>query len=820
MDNDLGMFNHAEWSATSEIMLCNVRWDATYKDLAYFKDTNALNTYLDNLGEIVNITNASYARVSEPISVNIPFGRAQRYNYVRVYNDAQPVPGNDVPRYYYYFIRDVRHVNPGVTEIIVQLDVWQTYIRQIEFGRAYVERGHIGVANKKNFDSFGRDYLSIKEGLDTGSDYVTVYSKDIKVMDPFDNGNEPTFNVMAITTVDLNGDFGTEDKPKTPAPKPSYFQGDIPSGAGVYVWDNAKDFMTFLADFSKKSWATTGIVSLTLLPPQQRWFKYGFAFGAEKDPKTLARPGYVTGAVRYNMLKNWRESPVINNFIPERYRHLKKFLTSPYCLIELTYNAGSTVVLKPEAWNSPDASVMEKLAVIPPSQRLGAIPLNYNGRAQTPDDEEGAIPSSANWYRSGDYLDMAVFLSGFPTIPIVNNGQIMALANQARSIAAQYSGLDWAQQRAMAGSQLSYDQATQGINAGIDMANIGMSADQQQTAISNNLASSQALLNMFGGAASGAGMGAFAGPMGAVAGGVGGLASGGLGMLSTGMQIDASNQALASRLGSSGASRDVSSGLGAYMRDSNLGYANAAAQGDYANARSALDARIQDTQVVQNGTSGQFGGEMFNLVNDDMNLTIRFKMIDQASIAVVGEFWLRYGYPVRRPMKISSDLRVMSKFSYWKMTEVYIVNGAMPETHKMAIKGIMESGFTMWSNPDDIGAVDFADNQPLDGITIDGYNPPAWEPEETPEPPVKKKRKKRNMIVFATNEAGVTKYALAGASPGTPANFLKTDSATLGLQYMTAAGVAEPVMLPVSDFYEMENKFLLPVSTLEFTEGA
>jgi len=811
-------FNYEVWTANSEITLCNVPWDAIYKDVVHFETTNDLNDFIDETGDRTTITNAMYARIDEPISIDMPLGRAQRYNYVRVYNPAQPTHSPDSPKYYYYFIRGIRHVAPETTEIVVQLDVWQTYIRLVQFGRAYIERGHIGIANEDNFQNYGRSWLTIPEGLDLGSEYVNVASRQVVVMDPFPNGSEPTFNIMAISTVDLNGDHGTEQQPKNPSAKPSYIQQGIPSGAGVYLWESARDFMAFLSDFSKKPWVTAGIVSLTLLPDMKRYNQFGFTWGSTKDPVTKAYSGYIAPRIVRNLFPNWRNSPEILQYIPQRYRHLKRFLTSPYCMIELSFNTGSAVVLKPEAWNSRDASILESLSIIPPAQRMAAIPLNYNGRNATPNGPDRALGHGENWIRDGDYLDMAVFLSAFPTIPIVNNGQILHLAQNARSIAAQYSSNEWAQQRALQGNQVAFDQASAGINAGIGLANNSIGADQASVAAANEFAAQRALVNLFTNTGMGAGMGAFAGPGGAVVGGVGGLASGALGMFTQGMEADQANRQLAIRSGAAGTARDINAGLGSTMRDSNKGLADWAAKGDYANARAAMDAKVQDAQMIPHGMSGQFGGETFNLVNDDMNLTLRVKMIGQEALAITGEYWLRFGYPVRRSANIPNDLRVMDKFSYWKLSEIYIRTAGMPETFKQTIRAILEKGVTVWNDPHDIGRIDFADNRPIPGIKIEGYEPPPWEPEPEPEPPVKPKRRKRKMLVYATNDGGM-KYALAGTAPGTEANWIQTDSESLKDQFLDACGVEEPVLVDIALFYELSAKYLAPVSTFEFVEG-
>jgi hypothetical protein len=60
---------------------------------------------------------------------------------------------------------------------------------------------------------------------------------------------------------------------------------------------------------------------------------------------------------------------------------------------------------------------------------------------------------------------------------------------------------------------------------------------------------------------------------------------------------------------------------------------------------------------------------------------------------------------------------VMTKFTYWKMTEAYISSSMVPEGHKQVLRGIMEKGFTVWANPADIGEIDIADNAPLAGVS-------------------------------------------------------------------------------------------------------
>ena len=82
----------------------------------------------------------------------------------------------------------------------------------------------------------------------------------------------------------------------------------------------------------------------------------------------------------------------------------------------------------------------------------------------------------------------------------------------------------------------------------------------------------------------------------------------------------------------------------------------------------------------------------------------------------IGEYWLRYGYYVQRFLKPPASWQTMEHFTFWKMHELYIRSSTCPEEFKLAIKGIFEKGVTVWNDPDDIGVIDYADNNPLTGV--------------------------------------------------------------------------------------------------------
>lgn len=800
-------FNYSVWTANTELTLANVPWDAAYKDVVHFDSTDDLNMYLDGRGDSTNISDVMYARIDEPIIIDMPFAVANQYNYIRAFNPAQPVPGGDIAKYYYYFIVGMVHDAPNTTRIIVQLDVWQTWIRQIQFGMAYINRGHIGVANQNKGNNYGRDYLTIPDGLDTGSDYVNVTSRRRNLLDT--SGTFKDYNVLAFSTVDLSAppylDPPTNSKPNNPTARGTIF-GNLISGAMGFVWTSPIDFLNFMGKYSQYPWMTSGIISITLIPSVAA---LGYTFQSGKDADTGAYK--LVGAPSFNrrLFPNWRESDDVMSYIPDRYKVFKeKLLTAPYCMLELTAQGGSALVMKPELWNSAHASVMETSSFMPPNQRIVYYPEGYNGRNYGDGwADNQAVPADNVYLQDGDNLDMALIISSFPTIPIVNNGQLEYLAQNAHSIAAQYQSLDYSQTKALRGNQVGAENTTVGMNAGMSGTANSVAGDMNQLAIQQQLQAQTAMFNLLGGIGAGGAGGAAGGPVGMGA-GAATAAGGGLANLATlNMQQDAANRAYNARTNTAYGAAKISYGAAGQVRDNNLAYGNWAARGDYENARRLMDGKIQDTRMIQPGVSSGFGGDAYLFNTRQMYLTFKIKMVDQASMARAGEFWLRYGYPVGRPSRIPNDLRVMTKFSYWQLTECYILNAAMPESHKQTVRGVLEKGVTVWTNAADIGLIDFADNEPLDGIVIGGYTPPEWTPEPPPTPPVTPKRKQKKMLVYTTVD-GTSIWALAGsAGAGVPANFLTTRDAVLAGAWMDACGVTEAVALDTTTFYDYQAQY-------------
>lgn len=714
LDYDAGLdFSYELWTPDSVVTLTNVPWDANYRDLPAWSATKTPDAYIDGrTTKNVQITDVSYVKPNLPVKLPLGINQAQGFNYLRVVNPSSTNP-DETGMVYYYFITSTEWDSPGSTRFVLQLDVWTTFGRRATVGNAYVERGHIGIANENQFDNYGRDYLTIPEGRDMGSEYRHMLRSSRSVMSRSagsETNNEIT--ILMVMAINLELDPGTETNPKVVTATGSNMQG-LPSGASIYAFQSIAQLQVFMQAFQYKPWVTQSIMSITAVPGVQR---YGYEYVKFDIPNVSTVNIFKVKAVvgqgnYYNMFGKWRDE--LRAKLPSRYRHLSKFLVSPYTIGELTANTGAPLILKPELWDSETGRITEKAVYMPPNQRVSFYPVRYNAQEGFVQEERNNDGHIDYYDDGGEYLNMMVSIGSFPSFPIVNNGAIGALAAQRNSIQYQRDAADWSQQRALAGNQTGYDQASAGMATTGEQGRISRNADIAGTGITNDMAGlsavSQGGMSIAGGLSSGNPVGAAGGVLGATS------AYLGYAVTTTGNSLQ-----LANRNSAAVAQQGAALGLSGYMRDTNKDLADWSARGDYANTIAGINAKVQDLKMTQPSVSGQSGGEAFNMVHDAATISLRIKSLAKGEMRSIGDYWLRYGYAVQQFVqfsKLPKDLMVMSKFTYWKLTETYLT-GDMPEQFKQALRGILEKGATLWASPDDIGMIDIADNEPLKGIKL------------------------------------------------------------------------------------------------------
>lgn len=715
-------FDYSVWTPNTEITCATVPWDSSYRDIVRFDSKELRDQYFSEVkqyGYSFNLTGMVYLRYGEPVRVNAPFSMINQCNYLIVRNPIQPVPdtasGFGVPPrkpdVFYYFINDVKYIAPNTTQLNVQLDVWQTYYDRLSFGMCYINKGHVGIANENSTQYNLRDYLTDTEGLNIGDEYDVTYQW-------FYNFQDEAPYIVIMSNTSLEDDYGSVSNPKLSTSRGDMADG-MPNGARSYVL-SAANFQEFMKNIADYPWVSQGITMITVVP---RVF-------CQVSPTTVTIAGVQANRLAPNPDADGSSFEVYNVFanydIPDRYKHLFKFYTSPYSFIEMTALNGGEVVLKNECLpighttgGHDDGFYVKTRSICTPPQIRGMAMLEgYNSAAS--DSSTGSfdvdyIAPSGNKYTthfgSGEYMDLAVMYQNFPQFSIVNNMYLYYMASNIHSLQYQFQSADWSQQKALTGASLSYNQATQNMNTAWANQQV---ANQANWALSDISQEKNTWNGVQGAAANGLGA-------------VGSLISGDIGGAINGA-VNAAGSGVNAALNADWINRTTSTQVGAatqttqnnianqqYMRDTNYDYARFAAKGDYENAIAGIQAKVQDAKLTQPSTSGQNGGDPFNMSNGFCGILFKWKRLKTNFLVQVGDFWLRYGYYVNRWMRPPQDLKCMTNFTYWKMQQVQ-VNGMLPELFKETIRGIFEKGVTVWTNPGNINNIDLADNDIVEGV--------------------------------------------------------------------------------------------------------
>jgi hypothetical protein len=706
-------FNYSVWTPNTSVVMCNVPWDSSYRDIVRFDTDSERDAYFASRssdGYSFTLNGLVYLRYGEPVRVNAPFDMVTRCNYMVVRNPLQPVPpsGRRTPDTFYYFVSDAKYIAPNTTQVNVQLDVWMTYGSRVVFDMCYVNKGHIGIANSNSTLGNLSEYLTDTEGLNIGDEYEVVHQE-------YMNFAEEAPWIMFMCSADLEGDWGTVGSPNLSASSGTIAGGMI-QGCGLYA-ASSQNFLIVLRELSNAPWISQCISYMTVVP--RKLIEVNEAAPVKVGQSNT--PVYRLEADTVQPFAMTVDGTFDKFHIPSRYRNLLKFYTSPYTAIEATYQNGGEIVLKPECLrvDVSNAQTMEFEVLsspIPPSVRAAVVPKDYNRSPGIGD----VVASSYNGagFRTdavlygGEGLDMALVITNFPQLSVTNNMYAYYMASTVNARNYQFAAADWSQQKALTAAQLSFDQS------GANMQNAWAN---QQVANQANWALSgiSQEKNIWGGAtsmlSSGAGAlgNAASGNMGAAMSDVANTALAGANMV---MNADWIGRTTAAQVGAATASTRNNIGLQDYMRNTNYDYAVYAANGDYETAIQSIQAKVQDAKLTQPTTSGQNGGDFLNAAHGYFGVLLKWKRLKPNFMRQVGDFWLRYGYYVNRWLVPPADLKCMENFTYWKMQSVALRTSEVPELFKETIRGIFEKGVTVWNDPDKMYRIDLADNEPVKGV--------------------------------------------------------------------------------------------------------
>lgn len=324
----------------TSISLCSVV--ISPKNQLTFLDITEQETYFSNKVKFV-AENCRFQPRSEKISFNGYVDELQECNYGFYKNTYK-----GIEKIFYFWVVSKNYVAKEVTEITIQIDVFQTWLFEIIYRPCFIEREHVAD------DVFGRH--TILENFELG-EYITYTKKPAECL----TGN-PSF-IIGISP---------------------YGDGELSGGIYGRTYSGYKIKHYLYADHEDLSDLISGICT------NGKADAIGFIFTFPSKLLNLSSGTTLYGSegIRQGTeTLSWEEQAHNFPFKGDEYTpYNKKVYTYPYNFITVKNSSGGNVVLKLE--NFSDADNIEFLieSVLTQNPTISLTPKNYCGKAFAIDD--------------------------------------------------------------------------------------------------------------------------------------------------------------------------------------------------------------------------------------------------------------------------------------------------------------------------------------------------------------------------------------------------------------------------------------------------
>ena len=144
----------ANFTPQGIVKIGRVPFDNSYRHTMTFASRTAQSVYFSSVCP-QSLQNSTYTYVRMNNSIRVPFNAEQLYTYNYVmYQNA-----NYGTKWFYAFIVDINYINENTTELVLELDVMQTWYFDYTLVKGFVEREHV------NDDSIGA-HLNAEPSMD------------------------------------------------------------------------------------------------------------------------------------------------------------------------------------------------------------------------------------------------------------------------------------------------------------------------------------------------------------------------------------------------------------------------------------------------------------------------------------------------------------------------------------------------------------------------------------------------------------------------------------------------------------------------------
>lgn len=344
------------------IRIGRVNFDNSYKHTMTFGSASEQSSYFSSVcTESLSKNDYTYVRQNNTIRVPFNAERLYTYNYV-MYQNA-----NYGSKWFYAFIVGVNYLNKQTTELVLELDVMQTWYFDYELTDCFVEREHV------NDDTIGA-HLNPEPEMPF----------DMVAKGRYSDGDLSNAWVVVQTNAEpkngMLGDIYT-------SPVPGGFYNRVFSGCKYYAYPNdagGRDRLTQFINGLNQGGGAESISGIFMFP-KKLLPNVGGDDGVQED----------TAAVSYTK-KTSRPTSLGGGYVP----HNNKLFTYPYCYCLFDDNNGHSAEYRYEFWGGATNTYSVQSALDPTAMCIIA-PQNYNGIANNVTESfTFALTAQCSWVYS------------------------------------------------------------------------------------------------------------------------------------------------------------------------------------------------------------------------------------------------------------------------------------------------------------------------------------------------------------------------------------------------------------------------------------
>lgn len=141
-------FDYGRYDYEASVKLCNVPWPFDYRHVVNWADEQARDAYMASIdGRTVELSQGFVRTQLDRVTVNVPYDVALTYNYV--YMKVPTLTQDELIehetqgiRTVCAFISECVYQAPSTTLLVLDVDVWTTYLPHLSTSAVMLERGH------------------------------------------------------------------------------------------------------------------------------------------------------------------------------------------------------------------------------------------------------------------------------------------------------------------------------------------------------------------------------------------------------------------------------------------------------------------------------------------------------------------------------------------------------------------------------------------------------------------------------------------------------------------------------------------------------